>query len=136
MNWDWHAETEPPPPCGVLGLGAAARRLWQRAQADDTAGAAWRIAAHADLLLIAGTADSLPWCEGALYVAPRAEAVELWLPTTQRPTAPLDLLLRAAQRRHGARSYLLLREPAQLVALDRLQAATSDSFAAIAAKWN
>jgi len=136
VNWDWQAESEPPPPCGVLGLGAAARRLWQRTQVADKAGTVWRIAAHADLLLIAGEADTLPWCEGALYVAPRTEAAELWLPTTQRPTAPLDLLLRAVQRRHGARSYLLLREPAQLVALDRLQPATPDSFAAIAARWN
>lgn len=139
MNWHWQDEPAPPEPAGVLATGAAARRLWRRVQAGQEQagleGASWQLLAHGDLLLLCGAAAGLPWVEGAVYCAPRAEATGLWLDTTRRPTAPLDLLHAAIQQHHGAGSYLLLAEPAQLVPLARLRPAGAEILAAIAARW-
>jgi hypothetical protein len=139
MNWDWRDETSPPEPAGVAGTGAAARQLWQRVrQRLEQPGAdtgSWQLLAHRDLLLLCGAVGSLPWVDGAVYCAPREEAAGLWLHTTQRPTAPLDLLHTAIQRRHGAGTYLLLREPAQLVPLAQLRPANTETLAAIAERW-
>lgn len=134
MNWHWQDEPAPPEPAGVLATGAAAQRLWRRARAG-VEGAAWQLLAHGDLLLLCGATAGLPWVEGAVYCAPRAEAAGLWLDTTRRPDAPLDLLHTAIQQRHGAGSYLLLAEPAQLVPLARLRPASAEILAAIAARW-
>lgn len=135
MNWHWQDEAAPPEPAGVVGSGAAARRLWRRAQAGLD-GAGWQLLAHGDLLLLCGGAASLPWVDGAIYCAPRTEAAGLWLDTTRRPSAPLDLLHSAIQRHHGVGSYLLLAEPAQLVPLARLRPASAEALAAIAARWS
>lgn len=135
MNWHWQDEAAPPEPAGVLATGAAARRLWRRAH-SGLDGAAWQLLAHGDLLLLCGDFAGLPWVEGAVYCAPRAEAAGLWLDTTRRPSAPLDLLHSAIQQRHGVGSYLLLAEPAQLVPLARLRPASAGCLAAIAARWN
>ncbi|MCQ4164114.1 hypothetical protein [Tahibacter harae] len=138
MNWHWQDEAAPPEPAGVLGTGAAARRLWRRAQArleSGPDGAGWQVLAHGDLLLLCGAAAGLPWVEGAVYCAPRSEAAGLWLDTARRPGAPLDLLHNAIQQRHGVGSYLLLAEPAQLVPLARLRPASAATLAAIAARW-
>lgn len=136
MNWSWQAEAEPPPAQAVLASGAAARELHRLAMARlDQAGADWLLAAHADLLLLCGSSDTLPWCEGAIYAAPRPHCPSLWLPTAQRPEVALDLLQHAIQQRHGRRAYLLLPAPAQIVPLDRLQPASAELLAAIAARW-
>jgi hypothetical protein len=133
MKWQWQAEPCTPRPAAVAACGPAARELLARARRRADAG--WQVAAHADLLFLAGSESELPWCDGALYAAARPEAPSLWLPTTQRPSLSLDLLQSAIQRRHGRRTYLLLPEPAQIVPLDRLIPASEDVLAAIAARW-
>ena len=136
MNWAWQAEAEPPPAQAVLATGAAARELHRLAAARlGQAGSDWLLAAHADLLLLCGSSESLPWCEGAIYAAPRPHCPSLWLPTALRPEVALDLLQQAIQQRHGHRAYLLLREPAQIVPLDRLQPASAELLAAIATRF-
>ena len=95
--------------------------------------------AHADLLILTGPADALPWVDGARYIAPRPEAPMLWLPTHLRPDAPLDLLALALARKlppaQAASSMLLWPDPAQLVPLHRALAASAAVLARIDAHW-
>lgn len=95
--------------------------------------------AHADLLILTGPADALPWVDGARYIAPRPEAPTLWLPTHLRPDAPLDLLALALARKlppaQAASSMLLWPDPAQLVPLHRALAASAAVLARIDAYW-
>lgn len=133
MNWHWQAETRPPQPAAVIACGPAARELLARARLRSDP--PWQIAAHADLLFLAGDEAGLPWCDGAIYAAVRPEAPSLWLPTAQRPSLPLDLLQTAIQQRHGRRTYVLLPAPQQIVPLDRLLPASAELFAAVAGHW-
>lgn len=130
-----------PAATGVVGCGAVARALFAKAHAAaiareaERAPAAWQVTAHQSLLVLTGTADTLPWVDGARYVAPRAEAPTLWLPTLQRPDIALDLLAAAIARRHPQKPMLLWPDPAQLLPLHRLLPADTAVLARIAAHW-
>lgn len=137
MKWEWGPELEPPPPQGAAGVGrAAARALLAAVEAlDAQRRGALMLTANADVLVVTGRADALPWSQGVLYIAPREPAPALWLPTTQRPQLPLDLLQRALERRHRPSPLLMLREPAQLVPLHRALPASDELIAQIRARW-
>lgn len=136
MNWRWQDEAEPPAPQGVVGTGAVARRMLETVAARPPAERARLSAtAHDGLLVLVGPADRLPWVDGVQFVAPRAEAPALWLPTTRRPAVPLDLLAQAIARLHRASPLLMLPEPAQLVSLARLLPADDFLIAQIRARW-
>lgn len=137
MAWRWRSETEVPAAMGVVGYGEVARALHAKAQAATTGGGAppWQITAHQDLLVLTGQADSLPWVDGARYIAPRPEAPTLWLPTLERPDIALDLLAAAVASWHPQRPMLLWPQPAQLVPLHRLLPADAAVLARIAAHW-
>ncbi|ROU06980.1 hypothetical protein [Lysobacter enzymogenes] len=137
MKWSWGPEPEPPPPQGAAGVGrAVSRALMAAVQALDPARRdTLALTANADVLVATGPADALPWCEGVLYIAPREPAPALWLPTTQRPQLPLDLLQRALARRHPQSPLLMLREPARLVPLHRALPASDELIAQIRARW-
>lgn len=137
MNWEWGPEPEPPAPQGAAGVGrAAARALLAAIEAlEPQRRGKLMLTANADVLVATGRADELPWCEGVLYIAPRDAAPALWLPTTQRPHLPLDLLQRALERRHRPSPLLMLREPAQLVPLHRALPAGDELIAQIRARW-
>ncbi len=137
MAWRWRTETAVPTAMGVVGYGEVARALHAKAQAAAAGGAIppWQITAHQDLLVLTGQADTLPWADGARYIAPRPEAPTLWLPTLERPDIALDLLAAAVARRHPQRPMLLWPQPAQLVPLHRLLPADAAVLARIAAHW-
>lgn len=137
MHWIWRSETDVPPAMGVVGCGDIARALFAKAEAIAAAQATpqWQVSAHQDLLVLTGKIETLPWVDGARYIAPRAEAPTLWLPTLERPEIALDLLAAAIARRHPQRPMLLWPQPAQLVPLHRLLPADAAVLARIAARW-
>lgn len=157
LRLHWRPEPDPPTPSGVVGVGAVARALREKlrrsiadaqADADDNAPVAdtkrpasspLMVAAHADLLILTGPADALPWVDGARYIAPRPDAPTLWLPTHLRPDAPLDLLAIALARKlppaQAQSSMLLWPDPAQLVPLHRALPASAAVLARIDAHW-
>ena len=137
MHWIWRSETDVPPAMGVVGCGDIARALSAKAEAIAAAQATpqWQVSAHQDLLVLTGKIETLPWVVGARYIAPRAEAPTLWLPTLERPEIALDLLAAAIARRHPQRPMLLWPQPAQLVPLHRLLPADAAVLARIAARW-
>lgn len=137
MNWEWGPEPEPPAPQGAAGVGRAAARALLAAieTLEPQRRGKLMLTANADVLVATGRADELPWCEGVLYIAPREAAPALWLPTTQRPQLPLDLLQRALERRHRPSPLLMLRDPAQLVPLHRALPAGDELIAQIRARW-
>lgn len=148
-HWAWREETEAAPAAGAVGFGAVAQALLVKAQAliDRTAQPPpWQVTAHASALILTGPAETLPWVDGAGYIAPRAEAPGLWLPTTRRPDIALDLLARALARRYPQAQPLLLwpassrtgaRQAAvqQAIPLTRLLPADATRLARIAARW-
>lgn len=137
MKWQWGPEPDPPPPQGAAGVGRAGSRALLAAVAalDEARRGKLMLTANADVLVATGAAAELPWCEGVIYIAPRAPAPALWLPTTQRPLLPLDLLQRALERRHRPSPLLMLREPARLVPLHRALPAGDELIAQIRARW-
>nr|WP_302664113.1 hypothetical protein [Lysobacter enzymogenes] len=106
----------------AAGAGAGAAR---RARADRQRRRAGRHRPRRRAALVRGR---------ALHRPARARA-GLWLPTTQRPQLPLDLLQRALARRHPQSPLLMLREPARLVPLHRALPASDELIAQIRARW-
>ena len=137
MHWIWRSDTDVPPAMGVVGCGDVARALFAKAEAIAAAQATplWQVSAHQDLLVLTGNTETLPWVDGARYIAPRAEAPTLWLLTLERPEIALDLLAAAIARKHPQRPMLLWPQPAQLVPLHRLLPADAAVLARIAAHW-
>ncbi|KUF29329.1 hypothetical protein [Xanthomonas phaseoli] len=134
MNWSWQDEPVPVAPQGVIGVGDAARALlaaWERV--PDGAGLLVSATAHA--VLLTGPATQLPWAIGVQYVAPRADAAGLWLPTAERPDLALELLERALRRQYGLQPLLLLRSPALVLPLHRLLPARPEVVAQIRQHW-
>lgn len=137
MRWTWIAEDEAPTPAAALATGALSRTLLDRIAARAEAERlALTLTAHADLLLVAGAVDALPWLDGVRYAAPRGAAPGLWLPTHCRPSLPLDLVDRAIARRHPERPVLLWPSPAQLLPLARLLPASDAVIARIRRHWS
>ena len=145
LRVNWRPDPAPPAPQGVVGVGAVARALMAKIAAQRTDEAADERApalmatAHADMLILTGESTALPWVDGARYIAPRAEAPALWLPTHERPDVPLDLLAVALARKlppaQAQTPVLLWPAPAQAVPLHRALAATADVLARIDAYW-
>lgn len=132
----WHHDPEPPLPQGVVGVGACSRRLLDVVEGIAPADRAGLLAtANADVLILTGAATRLPWCDGVEYIAPRAEAPALWLPTNQRPVIALDLLERALRRQHPQQPLLMLRAPPQLLPLTRLAPLTAELLQAFRQRW-
>lgn len=137
--WRWRDDLDPPVARGAIGFGAVARALLSRAR-TQAASSRWQVTAHRDALILiahdAAAVDALPWITGVAYLAPRPEAPSLWLPTTHRPDAPLDLLARAIAQRHPPGGTMVLwPAPAQLIPLHRLAPANEETLARIAARW-
>lgn len=133
MSWSWVDESEPPVPQGVVGTGDVARHLLAAVESGPHEGLS--ATAHQDILVLTGTPERLPWVDGVQYIAPRADAASLWLPTAQRPAVALDLLEHAIQRRHPLAPLLLLRAPAQLVPLTRLLPVSAALILQIRERW-
>ncbi len=88
--------TLPLSPVAAAGAGPVALRLGERLLAmEDRHLAALRGAAGADVLVILGEAESLPWVEGIAYLGHDSSAPRLLLPTTLAPDVPAAVFERA-----------------------------------------
>ena len=118
----WEPREPPLAPRGVVGLGEAGRRLARRAVARGAEGL--RGLAGDGLVLLAG--ESLPWADGAIYVAPDPSAPALWLPTQLQPAVHSVLVARALGLRGHTGPHLLLPRHRVLVPLSSLRPVDSD----------
>lgn len=134
MTLDWQLDPEPPPARGLVAAGASARALLAALRQRLEPPAPLQLCAAPELLVVLGAGSELPWVDGGVYVAPRPQAPGLWLPTTERPRLPLDLVERAALRRHPG-PLLLLPDPAMLLPLGSAQAWSADVHARLTARW-
>lgn len=90
----WRSAEPPLPPVAVAGRGAAARALARVLLAGpDRAGL--RGVAGADLLVILGPTEALPWADGCEFLGRHPDAPGLLFPTVWLPDAPLSLYARA-----------------------------------------
>ncbi|KMM74479.1 hypothetical protein ACP93_16325 [Xanthomonas sp. NCPPB 1128] len=135
MTWAWQDDPAPPPPQGVVAAGRECAQRLLACIARSTQPDALMVAASTDLVVLTGPEACLPWVDGALYIAPRAEAPSLWLPTNQRPQIALDLLAKAVARLHPGSPWLLLRTPAVVVPLQRLLPASATVLEQVRRRW-
>ncbi len=88
---------EPPLSAGVVvardGVARALARRLLRAGDEDLA--RWRAVSGDALLAVMGERETLPWVDGVTYLGRDPAAPSLWLPTTLRPDAPVELFERA-----------------------------------------
>lgn len=137
LPWRWRRRAEPLVPRALVAWGGASRQLHARLAALAPERASRLSAtASADLLVVSGDADALPWVDGGRYAAPCPEAAGLWLPTLWQPDVPCELLARALHRRHPRQPLLLWRDPEVIVPLDRLLPLSAEHLARIAAHWH
>jgi MoxR-vWA-beta-propeller ternary system protein len=117
----WHTREPPLEPVAAAATGPAARALALRLLAmPDERLAALSGVAGAELLLVLGAGDDLPWVDGAQYLGRDPEAPGLLLPTALRPAVPLPLVERAAmlRRRTAPMPAALVLDPPLLVPLE------------------
>ena len=133
--WHWRPAANAVAPRAAVGQGLAAGRLLARLAATPPARRAQLTATGtADWLIVLGPADDLPWVEGVRYAAPSAACPSLWLPTHAVPAAPVDLLWRALEARHGRTPLLLWPQPSAVLPLDRQLPADDGLIATLAAR--
>lgn len=136
MNWHWIPEEAPPSPRAAVALGAARQPLWEQLrQQSDAELAGLSLTANRDVLIVLAAAERLPWTAGIAYAAPRPDVAALWLPTTQRPSLPLDIVERAVRGRFQRHPALLWPEPAWVLPLDRQLPASIALLDRIAEYW-
>ncbi|MCW0399842.1 hypothetical protein NB688_003894 [Xanthomonas sacchari] len=135
MTWGWQDDPAPPPPQGVVGVGRQRAQRLLACVARSAQPDVLMVAATADLVVVTGPEAALPWIDEGQYIAPRPAAPALWLPTTQCPDIPLDLLAQAVARRHPGAPWLLLRTPSVLVPLQRLLPAGAAVLEQIRRRW-
>lgn len=119
MSFNWQL-SEPRSPRAVVGVGDGARALISRfdEMTDAMLSGFSGTAAH-ELLVIFGKEDSLPWADGVGYASPSSEVAEIWLPTTQAPSLPLDLLAKSLLASHKRSPILVWPKPQWIIPLDR-----------------
>lgn len=116
MKVGWTLREPPLAAVAVVARGDVARRLVDRLLAeDDAALAGLQGVAGPGIVVVSG--PSLPWVDGVSYLGRDPEAPALWLPTTRRPSVPVDWLQGAVLRRcaEGASPVAVLAEPFALV---------------------
>ncbi|NNB90547.1 hypothetical protein HJC10_12540 [Corallococcus exiguus] len=92
----WRPRALPLEPVAVAGVGPVALALGHRAsRAEDAMLAAWTGVAGPDVLVLLGTAASLPWVDGAVYLGRDPLAPALLLPCALEPDVAPSLLERA-----------------------------------------
>jgi hypothetical protein len=88
----------------ALGVGAAAFALVERLlELEPERLARLRGVASARTVLVLGSRDDLPWCEGIGYLGHDPDAPELLVPCAVTPDVPAPLLLRALELRFAAK---------------------------------
>lgn len=119
MAMQWLAREAVLAPAGAVACGRAAHDLLRQLQirsAEERQGL--RFIATADMLVLLGEADQLPWVDGIRYCAASPEAPMLWLPTLLCPSLPVDLLQQRLLHEARRGPVLLWPEPACYMPLD------------------
>lgn len=120
LVWGWRVAPQPPAPHAAVAWGGVAARLLDRlAHLDSPQAHTLSGCAGADVVVLLGDADHLPWVDGLQYAAPSADAPALWLPTLRHPDLPHDLMARALSSHHRRAPLLLWPDPDRVVPLDR-----------------
>ena len=88
---EWRPRTEPLAPRAVVGFGAVATRLVARLLADVEAWTGLEGLSGAEVIVVLGPSEQLPWVDGVRYYGRDPAAPELYLPTTLAPTVPVEL---------------------------------------------
>jgi hypothetical protein len=96
---EWRPREPPLLPCAVAAQGDAAIALARRAA---TSGRSLSCVAANGLIVLLGSAEDLPWVDGALYLGRDPNAPNLLLPTALAPTVPADLVERALTKRFAS----------------------------------
>jgi hypothetical protein len=95
----------PRPATAVAGVGAARLALLHRLVAlGDQRRGQLRVAAGADVVIVLGPTDALPWVDGAQWLGADDDAPSLLLPTALDPSWPLDLLQARVLSARGGRT--------------------------------
>lgn len=94
--WQWIRREPPLAPSAVLARGEAAAALVRsmRALPLDTL-SELRAVVGAELIIVSGTGEALPWADGVVYLGIDPKAPALRMPTWLMPTLPVALLERA-----------------------------------------
>ncbi|MCE9580315.1 MAG: hypothetical protein K8W52_44770 [Deltaproteobacteria bacterium] len=112
----WAARARPLPARAVVAIGGAARALGRRIAAlDDDALAALDAVVGAELLLVRGDAERLPWVDGVVYLGRDPDAPDLLVPTALEPSVPAAVLARAVRARIAEAPVAVLASPHLLV---------------------
>jgi hypothetical protein len=123
----WERREPPLAPAAVLARGGAVAVLARRV-ADDAAPERFRAAGTPGWLLVFGDEAVLPWVPGVAYVGWDGPML---LPTTRRPTMPVDLISRALPR-GGSEDVTLLLPDATLTVTVPTRPVDVASLAALA----
>jgi hypothetical protein len=126
----WGPRAEPLAPAAVVGLGPVAARLGRRLLAlGPEQRAPLEAVAGAELLVVLGPREALPWVDGVRYLGRSPEAPGALLPTSLAPDLPEALLVRALGRRCPA-PFAVLVDPDRLVPLVEARRVDPDRLAA------
>lgn len=97
---NWQPRFRPLQAGAVAARGEAAHDLARRLLArDDEYLAKLSGVAGAQLLILLGESEALPWADGAIYLGHEPSTAALWMPTTLAPDVPLPLFERALRVR-------------------------------------
>ncbi|WP_439855370.1 hypothetical protein [Pseudomonas yamanorum] len=135
-TWGWRSRRSPAEPRAAVAWGEAARRLHARLLLIPAEQAArLQATANAQVLVVSGVADDLPWVDGVEYAAPEDGAPGLWLPTSWEPDVPVDVLGQALAVGFKRAPLLVWRSPQAVIPLDRQLPLTPEHLQRIAAYW-
>jgi hypothetical protein len=127
----WRPRALPLEPLAVAGVGPVALALGQRAsRAEDATLDAWTGVAGPDVLVLLGTADSLPWVDGAVYLGREPLAPALLLPCALEPDVAPSLLERALLAGQGDAPLAVLPASGMLVSVAAAKPVARASLAA------
>ncbi|MHA7627533.1 bpX5 domain-containing protein [Corallococcus sp. M7] len=114
----WRPRALPLEPVAVAGVGPVALALGHRAsRAEDSVLASWNGVAGPDVLVLLGTAASLPWVDGAVYLGRDPLAPALLLPCSLEPEVAPSLLERALLAGQGDAPLAVLPASGMLVSV-------------------
>ncbi len=131
----WMTREPPLAPVALAAFGDVARALKARLlRASDSSLAALSGVAGADVMIVSGDVDALPWVEGARWLGRDIAAPSLLLPTTERPSVEVGLFERAIARAAPGASPLAVIPRGGQLALVSMAEARSISRAVLS-RW-
>ena len=114
----WVQRTDPLDACGLTASGLTATLLAKKlAGLTDERLKPLSAVAGADLIVVTGPRESLPWVDGVRYLGRDPEAPSLLMTTTVAPSLPVALI-RDALSHAGYAGLIAITDPTTLVSLE------------------